>query len=162
MIWTFNVIGMRPTVWVGYVTGALLLIPLAVIMFLPYITGDWHSSNMHSNVNWHSLTADNGIKLVIVWLYVMCWSSYGMECCATFAPEYHNTERDTAKALRVAAVFGVIVYGLLPLGAVGTFGDQNITLDNYLGSFYADTFHDILGTGTGWRSSCSAPGSCSR
>src|SRR3954454_18961801 len=149
VIWTFNVIGMRPAVWVGYVTGALLLIPLAVIMFLPYITGDWHSSNLHSNVNWHSLTADNGIKLVIVWLYVMCWSSYGMECCATFAPEYHDTERDTAKALRVAAIFGVIVYGLLPLGAVGTFGDQNITLDNYLGSFYADTFHDILGTGTG-------------
>ena len=149
VIWTFNVIGMRPAVWVGYVTGALLLIPLAVIMFLPYVTGDWHSSNLHSNVNWHSLTADNGIKLVIVWLYVMCWSSYGMECCATFAPEYHDTERDTAKALRVAAIFGVIVYGLLPLGAVGTFGDQNITLDNYLGSFYADTFHDILGTGTG-------------
>jgi amino acid transporter len=148
-IWTFNVLGMRPAVWVGYVTGALLLIPLAVIMFLPYITGDWHSSNLHSSLNWHSLTADNGIKLVIVWLYVMCWSSYGMECCATFAPEYHDTARDTGRALRVAAVFGVVVYALLPLGAVGTFGDQNITTDNYLGSFYADTFHDILGTGTG-------------
>src|SRR6476619_7458563 len=149
VIWTFNVIGMRPAVWVGYVTGALLLIPLAVIMILPYFTGDWHSSNLNSNVNWHSLTGDNGIKLVIVWLYVMCWSSYGMECCATFAPEYHDTERDTAKALRVAAIFGVIVYGLLPLGAVGTFGATNITTDNYLGSFYADTFHDTLGTSTG-------------
>ncbi len=148
-IWVFNVLGMRPAVWVGYVTGALLLIPLAVIMFLPYITGDWHSSNLHSAVNWHSLTGDNGIKLVVVWLYVMCWSSYGMECCATFAPEYHDTARDTGKALRVAAVFGVIVYGLLPLGAVGTFGDKNVTLDNYLGNFYATTFHDILGTGTG-------------
>jgi amino acid transporter len=148
-IWTFNVIGMRPTVWVGYVTGALLLIPLAVIMFLPYVTGDWHSSNLHSNLNWHSIGGDNGIKLVIVWLYVMCWSSYGMECCATFAPEYHDTARDTGKALRVAAIFGVIVYGLLPLGAVGTFGDKNVTTDNYLGNFYATTFHDILGTGTG-------------
>jgi amino acid transporter len=148
-IWTFNVIGMRPTVWVGYVTGALLLIPLAVIMFLPYVTGDWHSSNLHSAINWHSVGGDNGIKLVIVWLYVMCWSSYGMECCATFAPEYHDTARDTGKALRVAAIFGVIVYGLLPLGAVGTFGDKNVTTDNYLGNFYATTFHDILGTGTG-------------
>ena len=76
--------------------------------------------------------------------------------------QYHDTERDTAKALRVAAIFGVIVYSLLPLGAVGTFGAQNITLDNYLGSFYADMFHDILGTGTGWRSSCSVQGSCSQ
>jgi amino acid transporter len=148
-IWVFNVLGMRPAVWVGYVTGALLLIPLAVIMFLPYLTGDWHSSNLHSSVNWHSLSGNDGIKLVIVWLYVMCWSSYGMECCATFAPEYHDTAPDTARALRVAAIFGVIVYGLLPLGAVGTFGDKNVTLSNYLGSFYATTFHKILGTGTG-------------
>ena len=81
-IWTFNVLGMRPAVWVGYVTGGLLLIPLAVIMFLPYITGDWHSSNMNSTIHWTSLTGDNGIKLVIVWLYVMCWSSYGIEIVA--------------------------------------------------------------------------------
>src|SRR3954463_8044280 len=149
VIWAFNVLGMRPAVWVGYVTGALLLIPLAVFMFLPYITGDWHSSNLHNNIDWGSLTADNGIKLAIVWLYVMCWSSYGMECCATFAPEYHDTARDTPKALRMAAVFGVVVYSLLPLGVIGTFGDQNLTTENYLGSFYATTFHDILGTGTG-------------
>ncbi len=30
VIWVFNVLGMRPAVWVGYVTGALLMIPLAV------------------------------------------------------------------------------------------------------------------------------------
>jgi amino acid transporter len=149
VIWVFNVLGMRPAVWVGYVTGALLLIPLAVIMFLPYVTGDWHSSNMNSTINWHSIAGNHGIKLVIVWLYVMCWSSYGMECCATFAPEYHDPAKDTPKALRSAAVFGVIVYALLPLGAVGTFGAQNITTANYLGAFYADTFHIILGTGTG-------------
>src|SRR3954454_17930810 len=51
IIWIFNVIGMRPAVWVGYVTGALLMIPLAVIMFLPYVTGDWHSSNLHNNIS---------------------------------------------------------------------------------------------------------------
>ena len=50
VIWTFNVLGMRPAVWVGYVTGGLLMIPLAVMMFLPYITGDWHSSNLHNNI----------------------------------------------------------------------------------------------------------------
>jgi amino acid transporter len=150
VIWVFNVTGMRPAVWVGYVTGVLLLIPLAVIMFLPYFTGDWHSSNMHNNI---SATAGSlGVSsatLVVVWLYAMCWSSYGMECCATFAPEYHDTARDTPKALRVAAIFGVMVYALLPLGAVGTFGDQNLTVDNYLGSFYADVFSTILGGGTG-------------
>jgi amino acid transporter len=144
-IWTFNVLGMRPAVWVGYITGALLMIPLAAMMFLPYLTGDWHSSNLHNNI---SATAgslgSSSFTLIIVWLYAMCWSAYGMECCATFAPEYHDTARDTPKALRVAAIFGVITYGLLPMGAMGTFGDQNITVTNIY-TFMPATMHILLG-----------------
>ena len=82
---------------------------------------------------------------MIVWLYIMCWSSYGFECCATFAPEYKDPARDTAKALRAAAVFSIFVYGLLPLGAVGTFGDQNITVNNAL-FFYGDVFKELVGS----------------
>jgi len=145
VIWAFNVLGMRPAVWVGYVTGALLLIPLAIMMFLPYFTGDFSTDNLHNNIDWGS-TGDTGWTLVIVWLYTMCWSSYGMECCATFAPEYHDTARDTPKALRVAAVFGVIVYSLLPLGAVGTFGDQNLNAGNIY-TFMQPTLEQILGGG---------------
>ncbi|MDX6521909.1 MAG: hypothetical protein QOF08_2514 [Gaiellales bacterium] len=153
VIWVFNVLGMRPAVWVGYVTGALLLIPLAVFMFLPYLTGDFHTSNLHNNIDYGTM-GDTGWTLVIVWLYAMCWSSYGMECCATFAPEYHNPTVDTPKALRISALFGVIVYSLLPLGAVGTFGDQNLTFGdathaNNTVSFYASTFHSIISAGTG-------------
>jgi amino acid transporter len=144
VIWAFNVSGMRPAVWVGYVTGALLMLPLAVMMFLPYLTGDWHSANMHNNI---SATADSlgasSFTLIIVWLYAMCWSAYGMECCATFAPEYHDTARDTPKALRVAAVFGVITYGLLPMGAMGTFGDQNLDISNIY-TFMPDTLRILL------------------
>ncbi len=144
IIWAFNVSGMRPALWVGYVTGALLMLPLAVMMFLPYLTGDWHSANMHNNI---SATADSlgasSFTLIIVWLYAMCWSAYGMECCATFAPEYHDTARDTPKALRVAAVFGVITYGLLPMGAMGTFGDQNLDITNIY-TFMPDTLRILL------------------
>jgi len=153
LCWSFNVRGMRPAVWIGYITGALLMIPLAVLMFLPYITGDWHSSNLHNNISANaSALGTSSATLVVVWLYAMCWSSYGMECCATFAPEYHDTARDTPKALRVAAIFGVMVYCLLPLGAMGTFGDQNLVFsatENNTISFYANAFDDILGAGTG-------------
>ncbi len=34
-------------------------------------------------------------KTAIVWLYIMGWSAYGVEACATFAPEYKDTVRDT-------------------------------------------------------------------
>src|SRR5215218_451856 len=46
LVWLFNVYGVRPAVWFGYVTGGLLCIPAFVLMFLPYITGDWSSSNI--------------------------------------------------------------------------------------------------------------------
>ncbi len=157
VIWLANVFGIKPAVWTGYVTGILLLFPLFVLIFLPYITGDWSSSNLHNLIDWgntqtaqttgsgDSLVYNNGWRLVITWLYLMCWSSYGFECCASFAPEYRDPERDTAKALRAAAVFGVFVYALLPIGALGTFGDQNITLANTL-TFYGQTFDILLGS----------------
>jgi len=91
-----------------------------------------------------SLVYNDGWRLVITWLYLMCWSSYGFECCASFAPEYHDPERDTAKALRAAAVFGVFVYALLPIGALGAFGDQKVTINNTL-TFYGDTFEILVG-----------------
>jgi amino acid transporter len=144
VIWLFNISGMRPSIWVGYVTGALLMIPLAVMMFLPYIEGHWHSSNLHNNIGATAGSlGTSSFTLVIVWLYTMCWSSYGMECCATFAPEYHDTARDTPRALRVAAIFGVITYGLLPMGAMGTFGDQNIQVSN-LYTFMVPTLNTLL------------------
>jgi len=36
------------------------------------------------------------------------------------------------------------VYALLPIGALGTFGDQNITVNNTL-TFYGDTFEILVG-----------------
>jgi amino acid transporter len=144
IIWVFNVIGVRPAVWVSYVTGALLLIPLAILMFLPYITGDWDSNNLSSNIDFGS--SDTGIRLVIAWLYIMCWSAYGFECCATFAAEYKDPERDAAKALRAAALFGVVVYALLPMGAVGTVGEEAVAEAPY--SFWAQGFEEVLGGGS--------------
>src|SRR6266516_7546964 len=45
-VWLFNIFGVKPSLAVGYVTGALLMIPLAVFIIVPYLTGDWHSSNV--------------------------------------------------------------------------------------------------------------------
>ena len=92
LVWLFNVYGVRPAVWFGYVTGALLCIPVFVLMFFPYITGDWHSSNMQWNIG-----TGGGLPLVLTWLYFMCWSAYGIEVVATFAPEYHDTADATRR-----------------------------------------------------------------
>src|SRR3954470_12544260 len=140
LVWLFNVFGVRPAVWFGYLTGGLLLIPAFVLMFLPYITGDWHSSNMEWNIG-----ANGGIALALTWLYFMCWSSCGIEVVATFTPEYHDAERDTAKALRAAALFSGVVYVLLPLGLGGTLGTDAVTADGTFIAFYKTAFDQLLG-----------------
>ena len=47
-VWAFNVFGIRPMKGLVYVTAGLLMIALVVFMFLPYLTGHWHSSNVHA------------------------------------------------------------------------------------------------------------------
>ena len=120
-VWLFNIYGVRPAVWLSYVTGAMLILPAAALMFLPYLTGDWSSDNM----TWE-IGAGGGLGLAMTWLYFMGWSAYGFEAVAAFAPEYHNPECDTPRALRASAAFSVVVYALLPLGVGGTLGTAAI------------------------------------
>jgi amino acid transporter len=144
LVWMLNVFGVRPAVWFGYVTGALLCIPAFVLMFFPYITGDWSSDNMQWLIG-----ANGGLALALTWLYFMCWSSYGIEVVATFTPEYHDTERDTAKALRAAALFSGCVYVLLPLGVGGTLGTDAVAADGTFIAFYKNAFDILLGNALG-------------
>jgi amino acid transporter len=140
LVWVINVFGVRPAVWFGYVTGALLCIPCFVLMFLPYVTGTWHSENFTSLIG-----SGGGLALVITWLYFMCWSSYGIEVVATFAPEFHDTERDTAKALRISAMFCTLVYALVPLGLGGVVNTKTVAAGSADLSFYVTAFDRIVG-----------------
>src|SRR5262249_58730437 len=85
-----------------------------------------------------------GWQLALVWLYIMGWSAYGVETCATFAREYKDTVRDTNLALKTAALFSLVVYILLPLGVTGTVGTQ-AAVDNPV-AFYVPAFEKITGS----------------
>ena len=142
-VWLFNVLGVRPALWVGYVTGALLMIPLVVFLIVPFTTGDWHGSNM----TWTIGGEWGGLRLAFVWLFIMCWSAYGIEICASFAPEYKDTKRDTALALRSAATFSLFVYVLLPMTITGASGVDFINKQGAEGQFYVGIFDKLVGSG---------------
>ena len=144
LVWLFNILGVRPAVWFGYLTGALLIIPAFVLMFLPYVTGEWTSDHM----TWE-IGAGGGLGLALTWLYFMGWSSYGFETVAAFAPEYHSPETDTPRALRASAAFSVVVYALLPLGVGGTLGTNVIANDATFIAFYTQAFDAIVGNALG-------------
>jgi amino acid transporter len=143
LVWAFNIFGIRVAVWFGYVTGALLMIPLAVFIIGPFVTGNWHASNLHFGMAGTPLT----LKLALVWLYVMGWSSYGVETCAAFAPEYKDTVHDTNLALKTAALFSLLVYALLPMGITGAIGEQAAVKDPV--AFYVPAFAQIVGGAAG-------------
>jgi amino acid transporter len=140
-VWVFNILGVKPSLAVGYVTGVLLLVPLLIFIVFPYFTGDWHASKLEYV---HRAGGFSDIRIALMWLFIMCWSAYGIEVAATFAPEYHDTKRDTAKALKSIAAFSLFVYLFLPLGLGGVVGSTG----DY-GGFYVGALKTIAGSALG-------------
>jgi amino acid transporter len=132
-VWLFNVTGIRVSVTFQYLAGILLMIPLFGLIVLPYLTGDFSSDNLTYKLNDPGL-AWGGLQMAIVWLWIMTWSAWGVDVCATFAPEYRDTVNDTKLALRSAAVFSLLVYTFLPLGMVGGAGEEAVAAYDYVGA----------------------------
>lgn len=141
-VWAANVLGVRPTLWVAYATGAMLMIPVVVFAVFPYVTGDWSADSLSWKLGDEG-QAWGGWKVALVWLYVMSWTAFGVETCATFTPEYRAGARDASLALRSSALFSLVVFALLPLGAAGAAGEPAIASDPL--SFYAAAFDSIAG-----------------
>jgi amino acid transporter len=142
-VWAFNIFGVRPAVWFTYLAGALLMIPLAVMTFGGYIAGVWHSHNVHTYFPgpW------GGVKAALVFMFILAWSAYGTEVTATFAPEYRDTQRDTHRALRSAAMFMLMLCVLLPLGLGGVAGVHGSLASGAEGQFYTQAMTTIAGHG---------------
>jgi amino acid transporter len=149
LLWAVNYTGVEMTMRFAYVTGGLLLIPLFVFIFLPYVSGDWSASNLSWNLDGGSA---GSLQTALVWLYVMAWTSFGVEVCATFTPEYRNGARDTARALKAAALFALAVFILLPLGVTGVVGEAAIAKDPV--TFYVQGFEQIVGGATDLMVAC--------
>lgn len=143
LVWTINVAGMRPTRVFGYVTGGIFVFLLAIFAFLPYLSGHFHASLLHWNLGQPGQQW-GGLRLALVYLYLMGWSSYPSEQAATFAPEYHDTIKDTRRGLMSSAGFTFAVFLLVPLGLGGTQPDTVIG-NNPVG-FYVTSLHEMLGS----------------
>jgi amino acid transporter len=116
------------------------------LMVLPFILGDVNSSYLTWGLNAKGLPW-GGWKVAFVWLYLMGWTVYSSEMCAAFAPEYHDTARDTPRALMSTALFILIVFTLMPLGTTGVVGPHVIAA-NPVG-FFVPAFNKVVGQASG-------------
>jgi amino acid transporter len=146
-VWVFNALGVKPALWVAYVTAALLVIPLALFMIFPYLTGYFRPHNLTWLVDDTGGSLVNSWRLALVWLYLMGWSSYGVESAAAFAPEYQDPERDTVLALRRSAAFSLVVYILLPLGVGSVLSADKVAAGALDYSFYVVAINKMIGVG---------------
>ncbi|MGW4045160.1 APC family permease [Streptomyces sp. NPDC004721] len=137
--WLLNVLGMRPAMWIMYATGALVLIPIVVFTFVPLFSGDWSLSNMHWDL---AASGAPGWRTAIAWMFVLAWSVYGIEAVASFVPEFRDTVRDSRIALRLAGIFVVAVYLLVPFGVGGMVDQAKVAADPV--SFYLDAFQRLF------------------
>ncbi|UMB68349.1 APC family permease [Mycobacterium paraterrae] len=144
-LWIVNSMGVKPMKIMGYLTGSLLFVPLFLLMVVPFFLSDFSLSHLSWGFAGAAGSTWGAVQLALVWLYLNAWSAYGIEVCATFAPEYHDTEQDTSKALIRSAMFCLAVYAILPV-ALGGVVSQQAMAQAPLG-FYADLLHREIGAG---------------
>ncbi len=157
----FNVRGMRPAVWLSYVVGVMMALPILVIAIGAFVTGDAGNHPIDSNyvsasVAWFDDIPEGGavpglsqFALIMVWLYILGWSTYGAEAAATFAPEFKDTKNDTRKSMVVTGGMNVVLSVLLPIAVLGSVGYDVIYGDITGVVYLIDVMHEIAGDGFG-------------
>jgi amino acid transporter len=152
----FNIRGMRPAVWFSYVTGAMMVIPVACLAIIPLLNGDISShaldqnfisgSVMYYNPGSTSASTFSQVALGIVWFWVIAWSTYGPEAPATFAPEFKDTKEDTRLAIASSGALNVVLSLLLPLTLVGVLGTGFILKDVTYIAYLTEALDRTVGT----------------
>ena len=135
--WAANYFGVRIGASINKVIGLAMLVCLIVAAIGPMLRGNW---DIH-NLTWR---VSGGWMTIVVMFYVTSWVVYGTELCATFAPEYKDTVRDTPKALRYAGLLMIAVFFIVPFGVGGAVGEPAIAA-NPVG-YVALAFQSALGT----------------
>jgi amino acid transporter len=151
-----NTRGQQTTLRVGGASAALIAVPLVVISLGAFLTGDVGNhpitgNNMGATLDFYGWSPGFWGKFVLVmsWLYVIGYSTYGAGCTATFAPEFRNTRDDTRKAILAVGGLNLALGLLLPLAIVGTVGADALAKDTTGVVFLTDVLHAIAGAGLG-------------
>lgn len=140
ILYGINIIGVRVTMASVYVTAAILMVPLTVFVIFPLFNADWAPMDL----TW-KLSGFEGLHTAIVWLYVMAWTTLGVEVCATFASEYRDPVKDTSRAIRASALFCLGVFFIVPLTLGGFAGEAAIEADP--STFFVESFSRLTGAG---------------
>ncbi|MGJ8720278.1 MAG: APC family permease [Salinibacterium amurskyense] len=138
--WMLNRRGVKLGATINKWLGVFVIIGLMIVAFGPFVVdgGIWDASRL----TWH---VEGDWMTVVVVYYATAWVTYGTEICASFAPEYKDTARDTSKALLSSSAFMLALFTLVPLGVIGSIGEDAVSANpvGYIGT----SFETLLGSG---------------
>lgn len=138
LLWAINAIGVRMAMSFVYITAAILMIPLFVFIVVPLFSGGWNPGDL----TWR-LHGWEGLRTALVWMYIMAWTTFGIEVCATFAPEYKDSVKDTTRAIKAAVLFCLGIFFLIPITLGGYAGEAAIDADP--STFFVGVFGTLVG-----------------
>ncbi|WIX32663.1 APC family permease [Salinicola sp. JS01] len=143
IFWQINRRGVHLAASLSKYMGALLLIPIVILSLAP-IFGDGWSIHRFLDAEQHSLSGWSAVRIILVWFFLVSWSTYGTEMCAAFGPEY-RTQRDMRLSLLTSGLYTVLVFAAVAFG-IGGLVDQAVAAKDPFG-FYIGAFNDVLGVG---------------
>jgi amino acid transporter len=117
-VYLLNVFGIRPAARMISVGLIIFTVFVAVMVILPFLTGDWSASRLSWNLD--------DPRLAMVLIYLASWTTFAVEGPSLFAPEYERPGTDTPKAIRACAVVMLTIFTVVPFAATGTIGDEAI------------------------------------
>jgi amino acid transporter len=114
-------LGIRLGAAFATVLGVLSMLPLTVMIFLPF----FKSGSLH----WHNLAglhAPPGVHVsttfVFAWFFPILWNVIAMEAAACYVGECRGGARDAKISLTVEGLYGMFIYILTPLMFVAVLG----------------------------------------
>src|SRR5216683_2092039 len=125
IVWLLNIFGIRPAVWISYITGAGLMIPLVIVIFGSYISGSWHSTNM----TWE-LHGFSGFQTLLVYLLfpLGLGGVTGAPSAATAEGEFYVPAFAKIVGSGAASVMLVLLIGSLFLSMISSTADGSRAL----------------------------------
>ena len=132
-VWAFNVFGTRIAVTFNYLAGVLLMVPLFCFTMLPFLNGDFHSSNLTYKLNDPGL-AWGGWQLALVWIWIMIWSAGAVRPARPSRPSTRTRSATRERRSLVGGVLLLIVNTLVPIGLTGGVGAKIVEAYDYVGA----------------------------
>ncbi len=141
-------LGIRLGATFATVLGIGSIIPLVLIIFLPFLepsTIDFGRVDL--------MTLPDGVtgswQLIIGWAFIFVWTVWAMEAAACYVGECRNPARDAKIAMTAEGLFGLFIYTTLPLmllavlgtagfAALGT-GDANVVFLGYVDAIFGSS-----------------------